>query len=109
MADAPFGDGTLIEDPAVEAPLVINDTSFADVTETVCGYTANPGALWWYAALTVASAAALMAAIFIPYLIITCVGTWGPNNQVGWAWAIPHFALGIGQKVGLARLSVVVE
>ncbi len=95
-AVAPFGDGTLIEDPAVEPPLVINDTGFADVTETVCGYTENPGGLWWYAALTVASSAALMAAIFIPYLIITGVGTWGLNNQVDWAWDITNFVFWIG-------------
>ncbi len=96
VALAQTGDGTLIEDPAIEAPLVINDREFADVTETVCGYAEKPAPLWWYAALTAASGAALMAMIFIPYLIITGVGVWGLNNQVDWAWDITNFVFWIG-------------
>ncbi|RMH11083.1 MAG: hydrogenase [Planctomycetota bacterium] len=90
------GDGTLIEDPAVYAPLVINDRKISDVTETVCGYAEQPAPMWWYAAITVSSLAALMAAIFIPYLIITGVGVWGLNNQVDWAWDITNFVFWIG-------------
>lgn len=85
---AMHGDGTLIEDPAIYAPLVLNDRTFKDVSDTVCGYTEQPAPLWWYAAITVSSATALLAAVMIPYLIITGVGVWGLNNQVDWAWEI---------------------
>lgn len=90
------GDGTLIEDPAVYAPLVINDRGFKDVTNTVCGYAEQPAPLWWYAAITVSSATAVLAAVMIPYLIITGVGVWGLNNQVDWAWDITNFVFWIG-------------
>jgi molybdopterin-containing oxidoreductase family membrane subunit len=94
--EMPRGDGTLIEDPAVVAPLVLNDRGFADITNTVCGYAERSAPLWWYATITVSSMAALLATVMIPYLIITGVGVWGLNNQVDWAWDITNFVFWIG-------------
>ncbi|MEO1511738.1 MAG: hypothetical protein AAFU70_06680, partial [Planctomycetota bacterium] len=45
--DAGLGDGTLVEDPAVESPLVLGKRSFGQVTDIVCGYAENPAPLWW--------------------------------------------------------------
>ena len=48
-------DGSLTEDPAVRAPYVLGDRSFADVTNIVCGYTEAKMPRIWLAALTVTS------------------------------------------------------
>ncbi len=94
--DTGLGDGTLVEDPAVEPPLVLGDRSFDDVTDIVCGYTENPPPRWWYAAFTVTSTFAAIGGLLILYLLITGVGTWGLNNQVDWAWDITNFVFWIG-------------
>ena len=41
------GDGTLIDTPGVRAPLVLNDRSFKEVTDIICGYTENKPPRWW--------------------------------------------------------------
>ena len=41
--DPATGDGSLVEDPAVRAPLVLGNRSFNWVTETVCGYAEKVG------------------------------------------------------------------
>lgn len=41
------GDGSLVDDPAVRAPLVLNNRSFHDITEIVCGYAEKPPGRWW--------------------------------------------------------------
>ena len=90
-------DGSLVEDPAVRAPLVLGkDTSFNDVTETVCGYIEKgPGRWFWPVFFLVSQVAGLMP-LMILYLIITGVGVWGLNNQVDWAWDITNFVFWIG-------------
>lgn len=94
--DPSTGDGTLIDTPGVRPPLVLNNRSFGDVTNIICGYTENKVPVWWYpmAAMT-AGLASLMGA-FILYLVITGIGTWGLNNQVDWAWDITNFVFWIG-------------
>ncbi len=97
IQDAPTGDGTLIEDPAVRAPLVLNDRSIHDITEIVCGYCEKPPpGKWWLPAFCIASTFAAVGMLMILYLIITGIGTWGLNNQVGWAWDITNFVFWIG-------------
>ena len=41
------GDGTLGEDPATRAPLVLNNRSFKDITDIICGYVENKPPQWW--------------------------------------------------------------
>ena len=94
--DMGLGDGTLTEDPAVESPLVLGDRSFDDVTDIVCGYAENPAPKWWLIAFGIASPIAGIGTLFILYMIITGVGTWGLNNQVDWAWDITNFVFWIG-------------
>ena len=91
-----LGDGTLTEDPAVNPPLVLNERSFGEVTDIVCGYAENQAPKWWYFAFAISSAFALIAFTMIGYLIITGVGVWGLNNQVSWAWDITNFVFWIG-------------
>ncbi|MBX3365436.1 MAG: polysulfide reductase NrfD [Phycisphaeraceae bacterium] len=92
----PGDDGSLIDDPAVRAPLVLNNRSFGDVTNIVCGYAENPPGKWWLPTLLLAAATAGIGMAMIGYLLITGVGVWGLNNQVNWAWDITNFVFWIG-------------
>ena len=94
--DPATGDGTLIEDPSVRPPLVLNNRSFKEVTEIVCGYTENRPPRWWLPTITVTGSVAGIGTLLILYLIITGIGTWGLNNQVDWAWDITNFVFWIG-------------
>ena len=91
-----IGDGSLIEDPAVSPPLVLGGRSIRDITEIVCGYQENRPGKWWLPAILTTASIAGLGQVMILYLIITGVGTWGLNNQVGWAWDITNFVFWIG-------------
>ena len=90
------GDGTLVEDPALRAPLVLNNRSFAEVTDIVCGYAERPPGRWWWPLFLTVFGLAQLGGLFILYLVITGIGTWGLNNQVDWAWDITNFVFWIG-------------
>ncbi len=94
--DERTGDGTLIDDPAVRAPLVLNNRSFHDITNMVCGYVEEKPAGWWLAVAGLASTLAGVGTLMIIYLLITGVGVWGLNNRVDWAWDITNFVFWIG-------------
>ncbi|MEO0482064.1 MAG: NrfD/PsrC family molybdoenzyme membrane anchor subunit [Planctomycetota bacterium] len=96
VAGEPVGDGTLIEDPRVRAPLVLNDRSFGEVTDIVCGYTENKPGKWWLPAVLLCASVAGLLPLMIGFLVITGVGVWGLNNQVNWAWDITNFVFWIG-------------
>lgn len=92
----PHGDGTLFEDPAVRTPLVLNNRSLHDVTEIVCGYAENSPGKWWLPTFMFTATVAGVGTLMILYLLVTGVGVWGLNNQVGWAWDITNFVFWIG-------------
>jgi molybdopterin-containing oxidoreductase family membrane subunit len=94
--DPVTGDGSLVEDPAVRAPLVLGGKSIHDVTETVCGYIEKGPGRWWFPAFGLCSTVAGLMPLMILYLIITGVGVWGLNNRVDWAWDITNFVFWIG-------------
>ncbi|MGD9688608.1 MAG: NrfD/PsrC family molybdoenzyme membrane anchor subunit [Phycisphaerales bacterium] len=94
--DPATGDGTLVTDPAVRAPLVLGNRDFHSVTETVCGYIERGMGGWWFPAFGFAATVAGLMPLMILYLIITGVGVWGLNNQVDWAWDITNFVFWIG-------------
>ncbi len=96
MMDPVIGDGTLIDDPGVRPPLVLNNRTFGEVTEIVCGYAENAPPRWWLPAFMTAFGIAQLGGLFILYLVITGIGTWGLNNQVDWAWDITNFVFWIG-------------
>ena len=91
-----MGDGSLVNDPAVDAPLVLNNRSLNDITEIVCGYAEKPPGRWWLPTFVIAATFATIGLLMIGYLVITGVGVWGLNNQVGWAWDITNFVFWIG-------------
>ncbi len=90
------GDGTLIDTPGVRAPLVLNDRSFKEVTDIICGYAENKPPRWWMPTFLFTATFAGLQGAFILYLVITGIGTWGLNNQVDWAWDITNFVFWIG-------------
>jgi Ni/Fe-hydrogenase subunit HybB-like protein len=94
--DPVTGDGTLIDDPAARAPLVLNDRSFHEITNMVCGYVENKPGRWWLPTISFTGTVAGIGTAMILYLIITGVGVWGLNNRVGWAWDITNFVFWIG-------------
>ena len=96
VRDDGTGDGTLVESPDERAPLVLNNRSFKDITNIVCGYAENPPGMWWLLTLGAAATLAGVCQVMILYLIITGVGVWGLNNQVDWAWDITNFVFWIG-------------
>ena len=96
VLDPALGDGTLIDDPGVRAPLILNDRSFSDVTNIVCGYAENKAPRWWLFVLLHTFGVAQLGGVFILYLVITGIGAWGLNNQVDWAWDITNFVFWIG-------------
>ncbi|MFG0326033.1 MAG: NrfD/PsrC family molybdoenzyme membrane anchor subunit [Phycisphaerales bacterium JB037] len=91
-----LGDGSLVEDPAVRAPLVLNNRGFGEVTDIICGYAENPPPKFWLPTLAISAMVATIGVTMIGYLIITGVGVWGLNNQVNWAWDITNFVFWIG-------------
>ncbi len=94
--DPHTGDGTLVDDPAVRAPLVLGNRDFHSVTETVCGYIEKGMGGWWFPAFGLFSTVAALMPLMILYLVITGVGVWGLNNHVDWAWDITNFVFWIG-------------
>ncbi|CAG0998432.1 hypothetical protein PHYC_02714 [Phycisphaerales bacterium] len=94
--DPVTGDGTLIDTPGVRSPLVLNDRSFKEITDIICGYVESKPPRWWYFAAAATGGLAAMMGAFILYLVITGIGTWGLNNQVDWAWDITNFVFWIG-------------
>jgi len=90
------GDGTLIDTPGVRPPLVLNDRSFKEVTDIICGYAENKPPRWWHPMAAITGLMAGGMTLFILYLVITGIGTWGLNNQVDWAWDITNFVFWIG-------------
>ncbi|MCC6676742.1 MAG: polysulfide reductase NrfD, partial [Phycisphaerales bacterium] len=95
-AHGPNWDPSLQDDPEVRPPLVLNNRSFKEVTDIVCGYAENKPGRWWLPAIMFTGGVASLGGLFITYLIITGVGTWGLNNQVDWAWDITNFVFWIG-------------
>ncbi len=90
------GDGTLTDGLTERAPLVLNNRSFTEVTEIICGYTENKPGRWWLPTFLLTAHVAAIGSAMIGYLIITGVGTWGLTNQVDWAWDITNFVFWIG-------------
>ncbi len=90
------GDGTLDDEPGARPPLVLNNRSFTEVTDIICGYTEQKPPRWWLPMFLAAGGLASMGGMFILYLVITGIGTWGLNNQVDWAWDITNFVFWIG-------------
>ena len=89
-------DGTVVEDPSVQAPLVLGNRSFSSVTDTICGWVEDPQPKVWVPLFLFAGMLATVATLMIAYLIITGVGVWGLNTPIGWGFDITNFVFWIG-------------
>ncbi len=94
--DPVTGDGTLVETPGVRPTLVLNNRSFSEITDIVCGYVEDKQPKWWLPVFLSVFGLAQIGGLFILYLVITGIGTWGLTNQVDWAWDITNFVFWIG-------------
>lgn len=94
--DPVTGDGSLIDTPGVRSPLVLNNRTFHEITDIVCGYAENRAPRWWLPVFMASFTLAQIGGLFILYLVITGIGSWGMNNAVDWAWDITNFVFWIG-------------
>ncbi len=77
-------------------PLVLNNRSYAWITNRICGIVENrQPALWWWLFLPSVLLTGVMVFGFV-YLISTGVGVWGQKQPVAWAWDITNFVFWIG-------------
>ncbi len=83
-------------DPGARAPLVENDRTIADVTESVAGIVERKAPRWWLPALLVSASVAGAGILAVLYLVATGIGVWGLNSPVGWAFDITNFVFWIG-------------
>lgn len=81
--------------PTVNPPLVLGDTDYKDVTDSVSRIVEQPQRRWWIAFLTVSAVTALLFAM-LTLLVTTGVGVWGNNSPVFWGWDITNFVFWIG-------------
>ncbi len=89
-------DGTLIDDPSMRAPLVLQYKDFHSVTNTICGWIEARTPRWWIFSFLASAAVAGTGGALILYLIITGVGVWGLMNPVMWCWDITNFVWWVG-------------
>jgi molybdopterin-containing oxidoreductase family membrane subunit len=77
-------------------PLVLNNRSYAWITNRICGIVENrQPALWWWLFVPSVMLTSVMVFGFV-YLISTGVGVWGQKQPVAWAWDITNFVFWIG-------------
>lgn len=95
-AHGDVGDGTLVDDPAHEAPLTLGNQTFSSITDTICGWAENPQPRIWLPVFGIASMLATVMGVAILYLFITGVGVWGLNTPVGWGFDITNFVFWVG-------------
>ncbi len=80
----------------IRGPLVEGNKTYGQISKDIIApIDANPG-IWWYLAMTVASAASLVGFYSIFITVTKGIGVWGLNNSVGWGWEIINFVWWIG-------------
>ena len=92
MADLALKPGDLELNP----PLVLGETSYADVSRAVSQITERKAPRWWYVAISITGSITVLLAAMLGYLFFTGVGVWGNNSPIGWAWDITNFVFWIG-------------
>ncbi|MCB9638081.1 MAG: polysulfide reductase NrfD [Myxococcales bacterium] len=78
------------------APLVLGDTSFHRITESVVQPLEAPTPLGWFFVFMIALCGLAILGASIGYLFWEGTGIWGLNNPVGWGWAIVNFVFWVG-------------
>jgi Ni/Fe-hydrogenase subunit HybB-like protein len=77
-------------------PLVLNNRSFAWITDKICGIIEGPTPRWWWVCFGLALFVASFTVAGLTYLVATGVGVWGLRSPVNWGWAIVNFVFWIG-------------
>ncbi len=81
---------------SIRGPLVEGNKTYGQISrDIIAPIDARPG-IWWYVAMTLASAASLFGFYAIYITVAKGIGTWGLNNSVGWGWEIINFVWWIG-------------
>ena len=78
------------------APLVLGDTSFHRITESVTQPIESPAPIGWFMFFFVALCGLGILGASVGYLFWEGVGIWGVNNPDGWGWAIVNFVFWVG-------------
>ena len=88
-----------VPDPPAElarSPLVLNQRSFAWISDKIAGVAEGKTPLWWWVTFGISSVVMTVGFLMIGYQISTGVGVWGLNKPVMWGWAIVNFVFWIG-------------
>ncbi|HOQ47221.1 MAG TPA: polysulfide reductase NrfD [Bryobacteraceae bacterium] len=80
----------------LDAPLVVGEPSYSDVTESVSRIVENKMPRAWYIAFGVTATLTGVLLAMLAYLVTTGIGVWGNNQPVGWAFEITDFVFWIG-------------
>ncbi len=90
------GQDNTLERPGERAPLVLGDTTFHTITESVCKIAERKPSKLWVAGFLIAAHIAGFFTFLILYLIYTGVGVWGNRSPVFWGWPIVNFVFWVG-------------
>lgn len=85
-----------VERPGERAPLVLGNTTYHDITESVCKIAETPPSKMWVVGLMISASLASMFGLLIAYLIYMGVGVWGNRSPVFWGWPIVNFVFWVG-------------
>ncbi|MEL6109052.1 MAG: hydrogenase, partial [Planctomycetota bacterium] len=84
------------ERPGERAPLVLGETTYHDITESVCRVAERPPSAGWVGGFLFSFALLQMLGLLILYLIYTGVGVWGNRSPIFWGWPIVNFVFWVG-------------
>ena len=84
------------ERPGERAPLVLGETTYHDITESVCCVAERPPSAGWVGGFLFSFALLQMLGLLILYLIYTGVGVWGNRSPIFWGWPIVNFVFWVG-------------
>ena len=87
------------------APLVLNNQSFAQITDAVAAPLEQASYKGWWMGFGAAVLTLGLLLVSVGYLVWEGTGIWGIQNPVGWGWAIVNFVfwVGIGHAGTLPR------
>jgi len=84
------------ERPDERAPLVLGNTTYHDITESVCKVAERRPSKGWVIGFLVSFALLQWFGICILYLLYEGVGVWGNRSPVFWGWPIVNFVFWVG-------------
>ena len=81
---------------AGQLALVLGDTTYHDITESVCQVAERKPSTGWVIGFLVSFALLQWLTVCILYLIYTGVGVWGNRAPIFWGWPIVNFVFWVG-------------